>query len=209
MSDYYICEVRPTDRHVMAAVEALLMQEGIRRDANLDYTCAMFDDDGAVIATGSCFGNTLRCFAVSGTHRGEGLLNEVVAHLIGVQAERGHLRLFLYTKPESAAFFSSLSFHEIARVPGSLVFMENRRDGFPGYLARLAVTRREGISASLVMNANPFTLGHQYLAEQAAAAVMQQAAVACHYSCKCCGAHNAHPFLTGAVSFVRRSITKK
>jgi [citrate (pro-3S)-lyase] ligase len=47
--------------------------------------------------------------------------------------------------------------------------MENRRDGFNKYLKRLEKTRTEGRSAALVMNANPFTLGHQYLAETAAA----------------------------------------
>ena len=153
----------------MASVDALLEREGIRRDRNLDYTCAMFDDDGAAIATGSCFGDTLRCFAVSGDHRGEGLLNQIVTHLIQQQAAQGRLRLFLYTKPEAAGFFGDLGFHEIARVPDRIVFMENRRNGFPDYLERLSRTRREGLSAAVVMNANPFTLGHQYLVERAAA----------------------------------------
>ena len=48
--------------------------------------------------------------------------------------------------------------------------MENRRDGFGRYLRDLEQTRRPGRSAALVMNANPFTLGHRYLAETAAAA---------------------------------------
>ena len=41
---------------------------------------------------------------------------------------------------------------------------------FPNYLKALENTKKDGISAALVMNANPFTLGHQYLAETAAAA---------------------------------------
>ena len=167
---YTISEVYRQDRRTLAQVDALLAGEGIRRDANLDYICAMSDEDGRVIGTGSCFGNTLRCFAVSAEHQGEGLLNQIVSHLIEVQYERGNLRLFLYTKISSAKFFRDLGFHEIARVDGTLVFMENRRDGFASYLRRLEKTRRPGRSAALVMNANPFTLGHQYLAETAAAA---------------------------------------
>lgn len=169
MSEYYISQVFPNDSRAMAQVDGLLTKEGIRRDGCLDYTCAMFDDMGRAIATGSCFGNTLRCFAVSGEHQGEGLLNQIVTHLIDYQAARGQLHLFLYTKPEAARFFADLGFHEIARVSGKLVFMENRRSGFPGYLKRLEAARRTGVSAAVVMNANPFTLGHQYLAEQAAA----------------------------------------
>ena len=167
---YSISKVSPHDQRSLRQVDALLEQEGIRRDGNLDYIAALYDEDYRVIATGSCFGNTLRCFAVSHEHQGEGLLNQVITHLIEVQHERGNLRLFLYTKIGSAKFFGDLGFYEIARVDGTLVFMENRRDGFAEYLKRLAKTRTEGKSAALVMNANPFTLGHQYLAETAAAA---------------------------------------
>ncbi|MBD5162743.1 MAG: [citrate (pro-3S)-lyase] ligase [Oscillibacter sp.] len=166
---YSISQVSPGDKRAMAEIDALLEREGVRRDRNLDYICALYDEDYRVAATGSCFGPTLRCFAVSAGHQGEGLLNQVVTHLMEVQLERGNLRLFLYTKESTAKFFGDLGFYEIARVSGSLVFMENRRDGFAGYLRTLELARRSGRSAALVMNANPFTLGHQYLAETAAA----------------------------------------
>ena len=101
MSEYTISQVCPTDRTVLAQIDALLQQEGIRRDGNLDYICAMFDEEYNVIGTGSCFGNTLRCFAVSSAHQGEGLLNQIITHLIEVQCARGNLHLFLYTKVAS------------------------------------------------------------------------------------------------------------
>ena len=166
---YTVSQVLPADRRTMAQVDALLVQEGIERDENLDYTCAVCDEDYNVIATGSCFGNTLRCFAVDRFHQGEGLMNMVVTHLLEVQAGRGNMRLFLYTKPSASKFFGDLGFHEIARVPDRLVFMENRRNGFASYLSSLSEYKRDaGRSAAIVMNANPFTLGHQYLAETAA-----------------------------------------
>lgn len=170
MAEYGITKVYPSDKRLMAGVDELLLAEGIRRDANLDYTCAICDDLGNPIATGSCFGNTLRCFAVSHDHQGEGLLNQVISHLIEYQCDRGNLHLFLYTKVNSAKFFADLGFYEIARVEGTLVFMENRREGFASYLRSLEKTKKDGKSAALVMNANPFTLGHQFLAETAAAA---------------------------------------
>ena len=169
MSEYSLSQVYPTDKHTLAEIDALLEKEGIRRDGNLDYICAMFDENYHVIGTGSCFGNTLRCFAVSSDHQGEGLLNQIITHLIEVQCARGNLHLFLYTKIKSAKFFGDLGFYEIARVEDTLVFMENRRDGFSSYLRDLEKTKTEGKSAALVMNANPFTLGHQYLVETAAA----------------------------------------
>ena len=137
MSEYVISKVYVSDKYALTQIDRLLEQEGIRRDANLDYTCAMYDEDYNIIGTGSCFGNTLRCFAVSHAHQGEGLLNQIISHLISVQYERGNMHLFLYTKVESALFFGDLGFHEIARVDGTLVFMENRRNGFAQYLEGL------------------------------------------------------------------------
>ena len=168
MSDT-LTAISPDDTRAQRQVDALLEQEGIRRDGNLDYTCGLFDEDWRLAATGSCFQNTIRCLAVDRSRQGEGLLNQVVSHLMEVQAQRGNVHLFLYTKPQSAIFFGDLGFYEIARVEDSLVFMENRRQGFQDYCAALEQTRREGRSAAVVMNANPFTLGHLHLVEKAAA----------------------------------------
>ena len=167
--EYNLSAISPKDDRTCRQMDALLEQEGIRRDGHLDYMCGLFDEEGNLVATGSCFGNTLRCFAIHHAHQGEGLLNRIVTHLCEVQSSRGNLHLFLYTKVDSSRFFRDLGFHEIARVDDVLSFMENRRRGFSDYLDRLAETKASGTSAAIVMNANPFTLGHQHLAEQAAA----------------------------------------
>ena len=169
MPDYFITQITSSDKRGNRLVDELLTAEGIRRDGNLDYTCGMYDDDMNLIATGSCFGNTLRCMAVSHTHQGEGLMNSIVSHLIELQFSRGNTHLFLYTKCDSASFFGDLGFYEIARINEQIVFMENKRTGFSDYLNSLA-KQKEDVSrvAALVMNANPFTLGHLYLVEKAA-----------------------------------------
>lgn len=213
MSDttYAISSVGPGDRYIQAEVDALLEREGIHRDQHLDYTAAMLDEDYHVIATGSLFGNTLRCMAVSSDHQGESLMNAIVSHLVEVQYSRGNYHLFLYTKCDSARFFGNLGFYEITRVPEeNIVFMENKRTGFRDYLTALqretqqavttardeanadepgpshpaegvrtpggscaagpAALNQRGRVGAIVMNANPFTLGHRYLVEQARAA---------------------------------------
>lgn len=105
-------------------------------------------------------------------------MNSIVSHLIEFQFSRGNTHLFLYTKCNSAKFFGDLGFYEIARIDGQIVFMENRKTGFQNYLRTFAKDALpEGLTAetptrkiaALVMNANPFTLGHQYLVEKAAA----------------------------------------
>ncbi len=165
MSDT-LSQIYPSDRRGNAQVDKLLEGEGIRRDGNLDYTCGLFDGDWNLVATGSCFGSTLRCLAVSQSRQGEGLLNQIIGHLMEVQVGRGNSHLFLYTKPDSARFMGDLGFHEIAQVPG-LVFMENRRGGFQRYLQSLQRGAGQTV-AGIVLNANPFTLGHRYLVERAA-----------------------------------------
>ena len=170
MTDYLVTQVYPSDKRSNLKINELLAAEGISRDKNLDYTCAVFDDDMNVIATGSCFGNTLRCLAISRAYQGEGIMNSIVTHLMEVQLSRGNTHLFLYTKCESAKFFASLGFYEIVRIDNQLVFMENRRAGFASYLAELSKDAvRAPKTAALVINANPFTLGHQYLVEKACA----------------------------------------
>jgi len=169
MSEYTVSKVYPSDKRSNSQIEKLLLAEGIRRDKNLDYTCAVYDEDYNVIATGSCFGNTLRCMAVSHEHQGEGLMNQVVSHLVQHEYERGINHLFLYTKCNSAKFFGDLGFYEIVRIADQVVFMENRRTGFSDYLSELSKTKRDGKNvAALVLNANPFTLGHKFLVEKAA-----------------------------------------
>lgn len=168
MDEYFAVPISPSNKRAMAQMDALLAREGIERDRNLTYSAAIYDDDGQMIATGSLFENTLRCLAVDGAHRGEGLMAVIVAHLVQAQIERGHTHLFLYTKVDTAKFFTPLGFTEIARVDGRLVFMENRRDGFSRYLKSLAPYAGERPGAALVMNANPFTLGHETLVARAA-----------------------------------------
>lgn len=168
MYDYSVSKVYPRNKRANAQVDQLLEAENIRRDKNLDYTCGIYDENGRMIATGSCYSNTLRCLAVSHQHQGEGLMNRLLTHLINYQHSRGYSHLFLYTKCESAKIFADLGFYEIVRIDAQLVFMENRRTGFADYLDHLTNPDGERTRvASIVMNANPFSLGHQFLVEKA------------------------------------------
>lgn len=169
VSDYQASKIYYSDKRGMQQLETLLKKEGIQRDNNLDHTVGLFDENYNLVATGSCFRNTLRCLAVDSNHQGEGLLNEVMSQLIDFQFNRGNIDLFLYTKCDKAKFFGDLGFYEIARVDNKVVFMENRKSGFSNYLNHLkSEANIHGSSiGAVIVNANPFTLGHQYLLETA------------------------------------------
>lgn len=168
MTDYTVSKVFNSDKRTQEKIDSLLQAEGIRRDKHLDYTCAIFDEEGNPIATGSTFSNSLRCFAVDQHYQGEGLLNKIISHLIDYQYEQGHFQLFIYTKTSSSKFFNDVGFHSIATVPDQVTFLENSSSRFNNYLQNFAQKHQEGSKiASIVMNANPFTLGHLSLVEKA------------------------------------------
>ena len=162
--------IRQDDRLAWGEVERLLEREGIARDPHLDHTIGLRDTEGRLVATGSCWKNTLRCLAVASEHQGEGLMASAVSQLLRVQAERGNEKVFLCTKPENEALFSDLGFSAIVRLP-ELTFLENRPDGFENWLnevrASLPERQPDAHIAAVVMHANPFTRGHRYLLDKA------------------------------------------
>ena len=166
-----IMTVDKTERGLQKKMIRLLRDAGIRPDPFLDYSCALVDEDDEVLATGSLYRNTLRCLAVRPDREGEGLMGQIVSHLLQTEIARGYSNAFLCTKPENAEVMKDMGFHEIISVPGVL-FMESRKEGFSKWLGETREAIGEecsGARAAIVMNANPFTLGHRHLVEQAAA----------------------------------------
>lgn len=165
MDNITITQIHPFDHRLRKEWEDLLHQEGIRKDLNIEYTIGLLNEKGRLIATGSCFRNSLRCLAVDSEYQGTGLLGQTVSALVDFQYQRGNTHIFLYTKCESARHFQMLGFYEIARVKDKAVFMENKPYGFTSYVKNLE--KGSGLQSAVVMNANPFTLGHRWLVEKA------------------------------------------
>nr|WP_199064544.1 [citrate (pro-3S)-lyase] ligase [Chromobacterium sp. ASV5] len=126
--------------------------------------------DGQLAACAGLAGNVIKCVAIAPALRGEALSLTLVNEAVQLAAERGHFQLFLYTRPESAAFFAGCGFYPLAEAPGLAVLMENSPVAISRYCSRLRMLRQpSNRTGCVVMNANPFTRGHRYLAEQAAA----------------------------------------
>ena len=146
-------------------VKRFLEANGLRMES-LDSYYAFTDDAGAILAGAGMAGDVLKCLAVSLEVRSEGLLVPLVSRIL---SERPGQNLKVFTKPEYQAVFESLGFRLLARAPLAIL-LENGR-GLEKYCDYLRSFRREGRCGVVVMNANPFTLGHQYLLQQAAAQV--------------------------------------
>ncbi|MEG2074841.1 MAG: [citrate (pro-3S)-lyase] ligase, partial [Angelakisella sp.] len=155
----------------IAAAAPLITSCGLSVNTDAEYTVGVFEDD-ALVATGSLCGDMIQMMAVSEAHQGEDLASVVITHLLDCARSAGHSGVHLFTKPEKAAMFLPLGFKQIAIARPYATLLEWGRPNIDDYCAKLRCDAGAPapVTAALVMNCNPFTLGHQYLVEAAAAA---------------------------------------
>ena len=148
-------------------VESFLKTNGLRLE-KVNLYMAIQDADENILAGGGLDGDTIKCIAVSEKARSGGLAVPLISRLISVAAQQGHTNVKVFTKPENTAIFESLGFTVLGRAPKA-VLMENGR-GLAAYLSGFPV--KPGMTDGvIIMNANPFTIGHKYLIEKAAGQV--------------------------------------
>ncbi|MDO4572555.1 MAG: GNAT family N-acetyltransferase [Clostridia bacterium] len=145
---------------------ALLAAAGLRMPEGLDALYGALEGD-ALRGCGGRRGGVICGLAVREDGRGEGVMSALLSEIVAELRQDGHERIFVFTRPESAARFSSLGFHLLAATEAAAL-LENRRDGLARWLSALpgAQTANNG---AIVINGNPFTLGHRHLAREAAA----------------------------------------
>lgn len=146
-------------------VESFLGANGLRMEA-MDVYYTLQNSEGDILSGAGLSGDVIKGVAVSESARSEGLLPPLLSHVI---AQSGRSNLKVFTKPEYRTVFESLGFRVLASAPEAIL-LENGR-GLESYCAYLEKFRRPGRTGVVVMNANPFTLGHRYLLEQAASQV--------------------------------------
>ncbi len=170
-SDYEIRTLPLSLKPARQRVERFLASCGLRLDPVDTYAVVTRVDDDAILAGGGLAANVIKCVAVSDALRGSGMMQRLVSHLLSEAHAAGHTCVRVFTKPDNQHIFESLGFQLLARAPKA-VFMENGLPGIGDYLGHLKACVQAGGSAGvIVMNANPFTLGHRALVEWAAAQV--------------------------------------
>lgn len=179
-----ILELHPTIPRQRRQIEMFLQTNGLRYD-DVDYYATIVDESSdEMIAGGGLKGSVIKCVAVADGHKGEAVANVIVSHLIAKANAEGCQCVKLYTKPDNRQLFESLSFRLIAESPNAIL-METGVGGIEKYCEELRVKSEELRVKSeelkndesvvsnarkpigvIVMNANPFTLGHRFLVEQ-------------------------------------------
>ena len=151
----------------LSRLKAFLKSCGLDYDEGISFTAAL-EEDGEIIASGSLDGCTLKCIAVSPMHQGEDLTARILTELRREAFDRGLEHLLLFTKPRNQMMFQSFGFYPLVRTADCLL-MENQRGGIERYFSN--IERHAGSIGCIVANCNPFTKGHRYLIETAAAQV--------------------------------------
>lgn len=153
---------------------AFLHASGLQPSDDAEFTVIVSEDD-EIAAVGSRSGCILKYIAVSPSFQGMGLTATVLTELRKEAFSSGIRHLFLYTKPKNRQYFEDFLFYPVEATPDVLL-LENRKRGLDGFLASLSplpeLASKDGsapVIGSVVMNCNPFTKGHRYLVEQAAA----------------------------------------
>lgn len=124
-------------------------------------------EDMEIIASGGISGNVLKCVGISPKYRGKGLMLTLMSQLVDLAHNKGRDELFLFSKYENEELFSSCGFKTIEQIKDEIVLMENSNN-LEKYKQKLISQKKDYPKiGSIVLNANPFTLGHRYLVHEA------------------------------------------
>ena len=184
-----LIQLNPSIPRQRRRIEQFLGDNGLRLD-DVDYYAALVDETtDEIVAGGGLKGGVIKCVAVADGHKGEAVANQIVSHLIAQANADGHQCVKLFTKPQNRQMFESMSFRLLAEAPKAIL-METGIGGIKRYCEELESEKGKVKSEKsncelhhpnpstpqpimpqsgiIIMNCNPFTLGHRYLIEQAA-----------------------------------------
>jgi len=150
---------QPTEREVRELIES----QGLRYEAGVDERVGWYEN-GRLAACGARKGYVLKMLAIAPEFRGTEILGALVTRLVLSGLSAGHETVFLFTRPQNAGIFEALNFRLLA-THGTAALLEHG-PGLEAYLASHPAA--PGRNGAIVVNGNPFTLGHLHLVERAA-----------------------------------------
>ncbi len=143
----------------------LIESEGLRFETGVDDVVGLYEG-GHLQATGARAGYVLKMLVIAAGYQGGEVLGALVTSLMERGMAAGHDTFFVFTRPEHAPTFERLNFRLLV-VHGQAALLEIG-PGLPAYLDAQRRWMRPGRNGAIVVNGNPFTLGHLHLAETAA-----------------------------------------
>jgi [citrate (pro-3S)-lyase] ligase len=143
---------------------AFIEQNGLTFEEGYDDLVGVHEGD-ELVAVGARAGNILKMLVVEPSRQNGALFGEVVTDLVGRGFAAGFTSLFVFTKPGYATTFEALNFSLLAS--HERVALLEFGGGLERWLSSYLSLLRKGVNGAVVMNCNPFTLGHRHLVETA------------------------------------------
>jgi len=152
-----------------ALARVFIESQGLSFEPGFDDLVGAFES-GALVATGARAGDVLKMLAIDPAWQSGALLGEVAGELVRLGLAAGHEGLFVFTRPAHAPSFEALNFRLLASHAQVALLEYGGR--FERWRAATEALRRPlppgATAGAIVLNANPFTLGHRWLVEEAA-----------------------------------------
>lgn len=153
-------------------VKDFLASFGLSYENDIDKTLYI-EENGTIIATVSKAKDVIKCLAISPSYQSENLSATLINKIIEKMREESIYSYMVFTKAIYENTFVNLGFKKLANT-STTVMLEGGIDSIEDTINKMKVkinaefgSINENVKiGSIVMNANPITLGHQYLIEK-------------------------------------------
>lgn len=161
--------ISPMSDDEIDLVTEMLSLYDLDYEHSFDYT-AVIKHLGMICGTCSFEKNTIKAFAVKKCFWSSSAAKELLTHILNQQFDRGYYTSKIFTQSENRVIFEQMQFKCIYDSATVVVLIYGVND-FETYLNKIINERSASVDrGALVMNCNPFTLGHQKIIEQASKA---------------------------------------
>ncbi len=149
-------------------LKSFLKKFDLSFDETIDCSLVIRKDE-EIVATASKGKDIIKCFAIDDSMRGEGVTNTLVTTLLNKSFDQGIFHSFVFTKPSNENIFKGVGFKPISKTD-KVALLEIGLNSIDKTIANIKTSLNWSDNSSnglLIMNCNPFTLGHLYLIETA------------------------------------------
>lgn len=139
--------------------------------SEVECTMIVYNLKGELVGTGSHLGRILKYVAVAPKFRDTTAFALIVTYMTE-KLLKIYKHTFVFTRPENSVRFIGLGYNEIATAEPLFAVLEFGFESiftYQDYLKTLIVPVSSARVAAIVVNCNPFTNGHLFLIEKAAA----------------------------------------
>ena len=160
---FYVDKLIKGSSSEKALSEFLLDRDVIYEDVDASY---IIRDAGNIIATVSVKKNLIKFFYIDDKYQGEGLAIELINSALEEIIDKGYRSYFVFTKAKNENIFTSLSMDVIEKTE-DVILLEGGFFKYADWIETIKKDIDKDEYNAIVMNANPLTLGHEYLVDKA------------------------------------------